>query len=137
MFYEESHAFYLSKFFENNNHPMLHEALIEKKTKTNILTIGDLNLTYIRWSWTKYLIWLALYENYINGFSPKTSFGQVAIVLPKMMHRHNFESTLTFFFFQKSCTMEGSKRYIRIILMVFWKKIYSGEVGHFGPKNDT
>ena len=45
----------------------MHESLTEKKTKTNILTIAGLNLTYTKWSWTKDLFWLALYENYING----------------------------------------------------------------------
>ena len=73
----------------------MYESLTEKKTKTNILTIAGLNLTYTKWSWTKDLFWLALYENYINGLSQTKSFWQVAILASKMMHRHNFESTLT------------------------------------------
>ena len=30
-------------------------------------------------------------------FPPESLFGQVAILVSKMVHRHNFESTLTIF----------------------------------------
>ena len=45
MFYEESHAFKLSKFFKNiiTRYCM---SLWQKKTNTNILTKAGLNLTY-------------------------------------------------------------------------------------------
>ena len=52
-------------------------SLWQKKTNTNILTKAGLN------------------ENYINGLSQTKSFWQLAILASKMMHRHNFESTLT------------------------------------------
>ena len=87
---------------------MLHEALTEKKMKTHILTIADLNLTYIKWSWAKDLIWLALYENYINGFSQKNLLGKWSFWYEKWCIVITSASSQQLFF--KLYTMKQGKR---------------------------
>ena len=39
--------------------------------------------------------------------------------------------------FLKFCTMKRANRWEKVILMVFTKKICSGEMCHFGPENGT
>ena len=45
-----------------------------------------------------------------------------AILGPNMMHSHKFGSTLKMFL--KFCTMKGVKRYMKISVMVFQKKLF-------------
>ena len=45
---------------------------------------------------------------------------------------HNSGPALRLVF--KFCTMKGVRKYMKVTLMVFWKKIYSRQVGHFGLK---
>ena len=69
-----------------------------------------------------------------SRFSEKILFpGKRVILGIKMVRPHNFGSAVRIFL--KFCTMKGTKRYIKLILMVFLKKkFWLGLVGHFGPK---
>ena len=94
---------------------MLHEALTEKNDKDQ----------HFNYSWPKFNIYKVImnkkfsminpYKNHNNVFFKKNSFGQMDHFGPKMMHYENFESTPIIFL--KFCTMKGSKRYIKILLL--------------------
>ena len=60
--------------------------------------------------------------------------GKWVILGPKMTCCHNSESALTVFF--KFCIMKRVKRYMKIISMVFLKKLSLAQMGHFLLQND-
>ena len=59
-----------------------------------------------------------------------SNLGQMCHFGPKIACRDNSGSTLRNFL--KFCLMKGAKRYMKIMMMVFSKKI---SMGHFGPEN--
>ena len=50
----------------------------------------------------------------------------------KMVRPHNSGSAVRIVL--QFCSIKGSKRFMKIILMVFLKKSYMGQFGHFDPK---
>ena len=80
---------------------------------------------HFNYSWPKFNIYKVImnkrfnmidpYENYVNDFSKKILLGKWAILVPKTMHCENFGSTVIIFL--KFCTIKGSKRYMKILLL--------------------
>ena len=60
-----------------------------------------------------------------NCFSEKILIqGKWAILCLKMTRSHNFGSTLKIFL--KFCAVKGTKKFMEILLMIFWKKFSFG-----------
>ena len=62
-------------------------------------------------------------------------WGKWTMLGPKKAHPHNFGSTVRIFL--KFCTIKGANREMKVIIMVCTKKICSGQMDYFGPKNGT
>ena len=60
--------------------------------------------------------------------------GRWAILILKIMHPHNYGSTLRIFW--KFWIKKWTKRYIKVLLL-FWKKSCLRQLGHFRPINDA
>ena len=77
-----------------------------------------------------------MYRNYVNDFSRKKLSRAIGpFWAQRMTCCHNSGSTLKTFL--KFCAMKRVKRYMKIISMVFLKKVFSGQMGHSRLKNDT
>ena len=67
-------------------------------------------------------------------FLKKISSGKWVVLGQKMKCRHNSGSALTVFF--KFCIIKRVKRYMKIISMVFLKKLSLAQLVHFLLQND-
>ena len=62
-----------------------------------------------------------------------SSLGKWATLGPKMVCPHNSESAIRFFL--KFCTVKGANRYMKVWFLP--ENFCSGQMGHFGSKNDS
>ena len=74
-------------------------------------------------------------EIILMAFPKKSCLGLIGHLKPKMAHPHNPGSAVGIVL--QCCALKGASRDIKVVLMVFLKKILFGGIWLFWPKSGT